>query len=683
MKKYIAVLLTFLLLLPVMTVLPMQASASADLIANLSTYKQYFRRTIGSFARADMVESDILASVTVAQAIVESGWGQSSKTDLPEVGKNLFGIRTYSGWGGNIYDAENNVICSSLEEFGIIDGTDYMGWGWRAYESWADSVADHSDLLNTSGYAGIPGMTDYKAMCYALVDCNYTKDIGYIESLIAAVENYDLTTFDDITANEQGVIALKMNESEKVLSLDGSGTLTAEIITTTTVTQPLVWASDNTTVATVDQNGLVTAQAPGVTLVTATIGNREACCIVTVSGTAVSYNATVNSYVKIRQSADTSATELGRFSVGTKINVTGPAINLTTSLPKGWYPVTGISEAGTAVTGYSSAECITLLNAPTQTNIVKVGLSRFEINRDVGKTYQFVYAVGSTYPIDKTLSWSSSDPSVASVDTNGLVTMLRYGTAIITATATGGANASCVVNVTTAQVKYIAHAVTTVYVRADDTASSKSLGFFDSKNTTKQDIIITDNYYNADGLINDAWFYAEGVMKSGVAGIGYSNSTYIVVSARLTDVVPVIDFTFSDTVFALKDGYLFGAGLGCTVGELLSHVSNTDLVVYDKNGVALTSESTLTSGCTLNIRSGGVISNSVTIIIKGDINCDGNINASDYLYVKRYLLGTINLDDIGLRAAYVSGGNDISVVDYIMIKRQYLGTYTIVQNPTV
>ncbi|MDD4163979.1 MAG: Ig-like domain-containing protein [Eubacteriales bacterium] len=671
-KKYIAIVIALLLILPA-SAFNINADASEEYISNLSTYKQYFRRTIGSFARADMYENRILASVTVAQAILESGWGQSSRTDLPEVGKNLFGIRTYSDWGGKIYDAENNIICSNLIEYGIIDGADYSGWGWRAYDSWVDSINDHSALLNTSGYAIIPGMTDYKAVCNALVECNYTKDANYIESLIAAIENYDLTVFDDINPNEHKVIAIKMSDAEKVLDLDGSVTLTAEVLGSTDVTQPLTWASANEEVATVDQNGIITAKSEGYTLITASIGNREACCIVKVLSR---YNARVTVNLNVRDKAGTDGAKLGEFRKDQAINVTGDAVD-------GWYPVSGVSTDGIGVTGWSFAEYITLTPVIETENNIKVGLSRFEINRDVGKTYQFRYAVGSTYPIDKTLTWTSSDPTVASVDQGGLVTMHKYGTATITATAVGGASASCVVNVTTEQVKYTAHAVTSLYIRSDDSASAKAVGFFDKKSITNQNIIVTDNYYNAEGLIDDEWYYVEGIMRTGEFGTGYSNSNYIVITEKAAPPPPEHSFIFVDTVFAEEEGCIYGAFENCTAGELLAHVTGGDLAVYDKNGLLMSPDNMLTTGCALKMLSGGGVVNSAIIIIRGDINCDGKIDPLDYLLLKRSLLGTITIEGNGLKAAFVAGKSNISVVDYIMIKRQYLGTFTIKQNKEV
>ena len=96
-------------------------------------------------------ESGILASLTLAQAIFESNYGRST---LAVEANNLFGIKAYSNWEGMVYCSVNKTLYSSYSEAESILGSAYMTANkerfWRAYESWAGSVADHSDLFNTS-----------------------------------------------------------------------------------------------------------------------------------------------------------------------------------------------------------------------------------------------------------------------------------------------------------------------------------------------------------------------------------------------------------------------------------------------------------------------------------------------------------------------------------------------------
>ncbi|MDD3652571.1 MAG: FN3 associated domain-containing protein [Desulfotomaculaceae bacterium] len=76
-----------------------------------------------------------------------------------------------------------------------------------------------------------------------------------------------------------------------------------------------------------------------------------------------------------------------------------------------------------------------------------VTLDQNSINLKIGSSYELVATVGPGNAIDKSVTWSSSDTSVATVDNNGLVTVIGPGTAVITVrTVIGNLTATCVVN---------------------------------------------------------------------------------------------------------------------------------------------------------------------------------------------------------------------------------------------
>ena len=149
-----------------------------------------FINTIGAMAQEDMKKTKILASLTIAQAILESNWGKSSLAQAPNY--NLFGIKgTYNG---------NYVIKPTSE---------YESGKWikinakfRKYPSWRESIADHSALFNTmSRYKNLRGCTDYKLACKYVREDGYATDPGYTQKLINLIEANNLTRFDKVSTN--------------------------------------------------------------------------------------------------------------------------------------------------------------------------------------------------------------------------------------------------------------------------------------------------------------------------------------------------------------------------------------------------------------------------------------------------------------------------------------------------
>ena len=68
--------------------------------------KKFIER-VGALAAADMQKSGVLASLTIAQAILESGWGKSG---LTVKGNALFGIKAGKSWTGAVYSGKTQRV---------------------------------------------------------------------------------------------------------------------------------------------------------------------------------------------------------------------------------------------------------------------------------------------------------------------------------------------------------------------------------------------------------------------------------------------------------------------------------------------------------------------------------------------------------------------------------------------
>ena len=66
-----------------------------------------------------------------------------------------------------------------------------------------------------------------------------------------------------------------------------------------------------------------------------------------------------------------------------------------------------------------------------------------------------------------------------------------------------------------------------------------------------------------------------------------------------------------------------------------------------------------------------------TVVVKGDLDGDGTVQATDYAMVKRAFLGTYDANREQNLAASLTNGETIEAADYVMIKRHFLGTYNI------
>ncbi|WP_196799977.1 Ig-like domain-containing protein, partial [Bifidobacterium sp. AGR2158] len=224
------------------------------------------------------------------------------------------------------------------------------------------------------------------------------------------------------------------------------------------------WKSSNTSVATVDASGKVTAVAAGTATITATAGGKSATVIVTVtkdapvvvpvtsvaiSGTGVSGNRAT---IKVGAGLALSATVLPANA--TDKTVTWKSTNAAVASVDANGNVRGLKagNAGiTATAGGKSASIIVTVqeDGPVlqSIQITGEGVENNALSTPAGETAQLKIQATPAGASVTPAYWSSSDTSIATVDGNGKVVAKKMGTVAITATA-GGKTASIILTVT-------------------------------------------------------------------------------------------------------------------------------------------------------------------------------------------------------------------------------------------
>lgn len=152
---------------------------------DVSTLAPGFRRDFVASVAPGAAWSDwklgVPASITVAQAILESSWGRVAP------GFNLFGVKGVGPAGSN----RSNVVEYQRNKRKVKKAN------FRAYSSYEGSLEDHARILSTSRhYARARAVAeDIPAYAKALQG-TYATDPRYAQKLVAMVERYDLARFD-------------------------------------------------------------------------------------------------------------------------------------------------------------------------------------------------------------------------------------------------------------------------------------------------------------------------------------------------------------------------------------------------------------------------------------------------------------------------------------------------------
>lgn len=167
-----------------------------------------FINAIKGQAIHDMKKYGILASLTIAQAILESGWGSSL---LSIKGNNLFGIKS-TNWHGDSVNMPTKEYINN--RWIIVD--DFF----RKYNSWSESLADHTKLLLNPRYSNLVGERDYKRACDKIQKDGYATDPSYANLLISLIEQYKLYEYDNNVIVE-GVLNMDIKTLQNWLNING------------------------------------------------------------------------------------------------------------------------------------------------------------------------------------------------------------------------------------------------------------------------------------------------------------------------------------------------------------------------------------------------------------------------------------------------------------------------------
>lgn len=161
-------------------------SRSTD-VTDISTPPKFIA-VVGEAARESQKDTSVPASVTIAQAILESEWGQSG---LATRANNLFGIKAQRGPG------PAGIISMSTWE--VLSGVStVVNDAFRAYHNIFESVEDHGHFLhdNSRYSAAFKAAADPPEFARRIQAAGYATDPAYASKLIRLMDRYDLYRYD-------------------------------------------------------------------------------------------------------------------------------------------------------------------------------------------------------------------------------------------------------------------------------------------------------------------------------------------------------------------------------------------------------------------------------------------------------------------------------------------------------
>lgn len=403
---------------------------------------------------AKSATAQLAVTITPANACVESTTFTSKNTGIATVSANgkitpvsegSTTITVAVSDGYNVYNKE--VAVSVIKD--IVAVTDVT----LSVESVVKHIGDKFQLLATIS----PSDATNKSLIWtssnpavASVDNEGNVEILTVGTvIITATANNGVAANCLVTAKTIDVTSVILSQTELEMYVYDQEQLVATVSPANATDKTIYWASSNESIATVDANGNVVAKKSGDCTISATAANgKTKSCLVSV------YDIEATS---ITLSQTTSTLNIGEtLTVGVILQpstVTDTTILWSTASPSvatvsnGVITAVGAGKATiTARTNNGLSQTIQVTVNPLLAESISLNTTEAVLLENEQQT--LVATILPAKTTDKTITWSSSDNSIVSVDTKGKITANSIGEAIITAKTANGLTATCVVNVT-------------------------------------------------------------------------------------------------------------------------------------------------------------------------------------------------------------------------------------------
>jgi len=274
---------------------------------------------------------------------------------------------------------------------------------------------------------------------------------------VAACSSYGTSVVDVTNASHVASVAVVLPSPSLVAGQTQRGIATVKDANGDPLPdKPVTWSTSSTSIATVDDAGVIKAVAPGTAVVSAVsegVSGQTAMTVMAPSPVAVArVLVAINpAAVVVGQTTHATATvqdATGNTLTGRTVTFQSANTNIATVSASG--DISAVAAGSTSITasseGVNGSASVTV-NAPAAIPVATVAVSPATSSLQVGATVQLSATTrdaNNNVLTGRVVAWSSANSSVASVSSSGLVTAVKAGTAVITGSSEGKSGSSTI-----------------------------------------------------------------------------------------------------------------------------------------------------------------------------------------------------------------------------------------------
>ena len=356
------------------------------------------------------------------------------------------GLLIGCGGGGNSNSGSKGIQPVVLQSIQVTPGTSSIASGLTQAFTATGKYSDNSskDLTNSASWSSSNSTT--ATVSNSGVTTGKTPGSSTITATSSGVSGSATLTVTSAT-----LVSLVVSPANELVALGATVQFTAIGTFTDGSTQNLTstvqWTSANQSVAGMNANstpGLAIGAALGTSSISATSGTISGSTTLTVTNPVITALTVTPAAASIAVGTTTQFAAIGTFTDGSTQNVTATAqwtssnpavaginVNGASGLAKG--VAAGNTTITASLSGVSSSAVLTVTSA----NVTSIAVTPITAALPLGTLQQFTatgsFSDGTTQDITGTVTWTSSNNSVASITSSGLATARNLGSVTITA----------------------------------------------------------------------------------------------------------------------------------------------------------------------------------------------------------------------------------------------------------
>ncbi len=344
-----------------------------------------------------------------------------------------------------------------------------------------------------------------------------------------------------------------------------------------------------------------------------------------------------------------------------------------TSQGDGWDKV--VLENG--IIGYIFASYVSELS---EISIEKIELNIDNTTMQKGENKKLEVTIFPQEASSQKIIYSSSNPEIVAVDTQGNLQAIKSGKATITVKAEGSDVKSEIEITVYSKVESINLNYNEIYIQVND--SFKIDAIIMPEDATNKKVIYKVENNNIASIDSEGNILALNIGKTEIKAISEEND-----SLSATCILNVVrkleehEISFDSSV-NVNNFQITGIDYNKnTVLDMKNNITtDLELEFVNYKGEILSDSDNLGTGSKIKIKENGIVLREYKIVIYGDTTGDGKINSVDLLVLQRHILELQQLEDVFLKAAIINKTNKKPTsVDLLLIQRHILGLQYIAQ----